>query len=68
MSIFAYAGEKGKVREGKGEGRGRGRGEGERKRGGGQCNGLTSPRIIIFTSLLIMNGLRPGTIREVRGI
>ena len=53
MNIFAYAGEKGKVREGKGEGEG----------GGGQCNGLTSPRIIIFTSLLIMNGLSPGTIR-----
>ena len=50
------------MREGKGEGRGRGRGEGERKAGGGQCNGLTSPRIIIFT-LLIMNGLSPGTIR-----
>ena len=57
MNIFAYAGEKGKVREGKGEG------EGEREGGGGQCNGLTSPRIIIFTSLLIMNGLSPGTIR-----
>ena len=53
------------MREGKGEGRGRGRGRGEggRKAGGGQCNGLTSPRIIIFTSLLIMNGLSPGTIR-----
>ena len=51
------------MREGKGEGRGRGRGEGERKAGGGQCNGLTSPRIITFTSLLIMNGLSPGTIR-----
>ena len=57
MNIFAHAGEKGKVREGKGEG------EGEREGGGGQCNGLTSPRIIIFTSLLIMNGLSPGTIR-----
>ena len=51
------------MREGKGEGRGRGRGEGEREGGGGQCNGLTSPRIIIFTSLLIMNGLSPGKIR-----
>ena len=61
VSIFAYAGEKGKVREGQGKGKGGG-GEG----GGGvrgQYSGLTSPEIIIFTSLLIMNALSPGTIR-----